>query len=116
MPKPQDFLPLETVKSFIAQGLIYAFDPETKSRAAAVEYGTDGVAKLTFSDGQHETGQWGFTQQGYWTSYNNFREGARHEFLLKQIAPQIMQAYHGDGRRAYVQTALSALPDSITGE
>jgi hypothetical protein len=111
----QGMLPLESVKAFIAHGRIHAFDPDSAEHVALVDYRPDGSCKLEFSDGRFEGGVWGFTNAGYWTSYQNFRDGARNEFCLQLIAPQIMQAFHSDGRRAYVQSTFNTLPDDFKG-
>jgi hypothetical protein len=112
----REFESIESVKEFIFQRRINAFHPDNREHVAVVEYDPSGACSLEFADGRSDIGSWGFTDQGYWTSYRNFRDGERHEFLLQLIAPQIMQAFHANGTRAFLQSAFSESPPKFDGE
>jgi hypothetical protein len=108
-----DFQSIENVKAFILDGPIHAFHPDSREHVAVVDYDPSGICSLEFSNGRSDAGNWGLTDNGYWTSYRNFRDGKRHEFCLQLITPQVMQAFHSNGTRAFLQSTSSELPGKL---
>lgn len=105
-------LTAEELKSFMAGKTLYAFDPDTKARVASVSYGSEGDCVARFADGTQDTAEWGLEGDTYWTRYANFRGGEVNRFTLDLIADQVAQAYHTDGRRAFLQSPLEVLDTS----
>ena len=92
------------VHDFISGQTLHAFDPETGARAASVTYRADGRVEAQFADGASDIGTWGLSGAQYWTRYTTFRDGEIHHFSLERIDADTAQAYHADGRRAFVQS------------
>ncbi|MEP2641143.1 hypothetical protein [Roseobacter sp.] len=90
---------------------LYAFDPVTRARVAWVAYHPNGTCRAEFSDGTVDHGQFGLEGDTYWTRYTGFRAGETHRFYLVEITPKLAQAYHVDGRQAFLQTPLKTLPN-----
>lgn len=86
-----------------------AFDPDSHAAVASVTYRADGTCTARFPDGTQDRGQFGLSGDTYWTRYTDFRAGETHHFYLERVAPQVTQAYHADGRRAYLQSPLAKL-------
>lgn len=95
--------------AFLFGRTLHAFDPDSCKRVATVRYGLDGICGVTFVDGTQDQGCYGLEDDTYWTRYDKFRAGETHCFYLVQVAPHIAQAYHADGQRAFLQSALPEL-------
>ena len=91
------------LRDFILGRVVHAFDPESGEKVATVGYRNDGTCwmQLAGSD-EVEPGSYGIEGHEYWTRYARFRGGDRHGFYLTALAPDRAQAYHSDGRRAYL--------------
>lgn len=98
---------------FLTDKSVQVFDPETGRQVATARYEQSGLCEAMFIDGQTDCGRWGQTQTGYWTQYSTFREGTRNAFVLVLITPDVAQAFHEDGSRAFIQTPLKELPSDI---
>lgn len=92
------------VHAFLTDRELYAVDPDTGAIVASVTYRGDGTCHAVMSANDDSPGTWGLTDTGYWTKYDRFREGQRHEFTLIRLSEHAAQAYFGDGRRAFTQT------------
>ncbi|WP_281685341.1 hypothetical protein [Thalassobaculum salexigens] len=97
------------LREFLFGKTLNCYDPESRVHIATAHYGQDGVCRMTFSDGTEDTGVFGLTDDIYWTQYKRFRSGTLNKFYLESVAPQIAQAFHTDGRRAFLQTPLPTL-------
>jgi hypothetical protein len=101
------------VIDFMLGKTLYSFDPGTRTRAAAITYSSDGTCVAAFEDGTKDKGAFTIHGDTYETQYEVFRAGSVNRFYLMWLMPGIVQAYHTDGRRAFVQTELAALPDGL---
>lgn len=101
-------LEAKDLRAFLFGRRLYVFDPATRARFATVSYGTDNRCHAVFSDRTEDHGTYGFEGDLYWTGYSRFRDGAIHRFFLVRVEDDVMQAYHADGARAFLQ---SPLPD-----
>ena len=90
--------------AFLNDRTLHALDPDTREAVARVTYGGDGTCHAVMVSGESTPGVWGLTDTGYWTQYERFRDGERHEFTLVLISDRVAQAYFADGRRAFLQT------------
>lgn len=102
----------DEVKAFLFDQTLYAFDPETLSRVATVQYRHDWSCHVTMENGDTDAGQYGFEGDLYWTRYDRFRDGAAHRFSLIRIDDHIVQAMFDDGTRAFIQSPLAQLSRS----
>ncbi|MEM1044541.1 MAG: hypothetical protein AAGL24_00265 [Pseudomonadota bacterium] len=93
------------VRQFIEARTIPALDPDTGETVAWVTYRADRSCHVRFTDGSEDVGRYGFEDHFYWTQYGSFRGGARNRFYLVDLGEGRAQAYHEDGRRAYIQIA-----------
>lgn len=100
------------VRSFLLGRKLAAYDPDTMARAAVVTYHTDATCQVDFADGTRDQGEYGFSEEIYWTRYRNFRAGETHQFRLTLLRPDVAQAYFADGRIAYLQSPLMSLEQS----
>lgn len=98
------------VRRFLLGRQVHAFDPQTGTRVAMVEYQRDGTCTLHFATGETESGVYGFDGNSYWTRYDAFRGGKTNSFHLQARGPGVAQAHFTDGRRAYLQSHHPALP------
>jgi hypothetical protein len=104
------------VREFLVGKTLNCYDPESLVHISTAHYGLDGVCRMTFSDGTEDTGVFGLADDIYWTQYKRFRSGTLNQFYLEGLAPQMAQAFHTDGRRAFLQTPLSTLEmDALEG-
>ena len=101
------------ISEFLAASRINVFDPETLELVAQVSYRRDGCVEMETTDGGTDRGVWGIDGDLYWTQYECFRGGLRHEFSLEVVSGDIMQAYFGDGQRAFLQTHKPSLAPSL---
>lgn len=99
------------LRAFMVGKTLHAFDPGTRKRVAAVTYMADGACIARFVDGTEDRGQYGLSGDTYWTKYTRFRAGQTSEFYLVELLDQVAQAYHTDGRRAYLQSPLIELDE-----
>ena len=99
------------IEEFLSGRSTYAFDPSTHKRVASVTYHTSGVCTARFEDGGDDDGQWGIAGDTYWTRYRTFRNGLKNVFYLEWVASDLVQAYHEDGTRAFLQSGLKELGD-----
>lgn len=97
------------LKRFIQGRTLFAYDPETRKQVAQVVYRTDGFCEASFADGTHDRGTYGFSGDTYWTRYDRFRNGETNGFYLMLVEAEVAQAYHLDGRSAYLQSPKGAL-------
>lgn len=98
----------QQVRAFISGQTVQALDPESGELAATVTYGDGGMCVARFADGRTDTGHYGFADDCYWTRYATFRDGTENRFYLVRLRPDRAQAYHDDGRRAYLQVIVPA--------
>ncbi len=98
------------LQAFLVGQQLYCFDPADRAHVATIRYRKDGTCLATFADGGEDQGTYGLTDDAYWTQYTNFRAGERNAFHLVPVAPQVVQAWHTDGRRAFLQSPLPHLP------
>lgn len=101
------------LRAFMVDQTLHVFDPDSHAHVATVTYGEDSCL-AQFADGTEDRGQFGLSRDTYWTRYTRFRAGETNHFYLVQIAPQIVQAYHTDGRRAFLQSPLTLLEKDAT--
>lgn len=99
----------DELREFLFGKTLNCYDPESRALISTAHYGEDGVCRMIFSDGTEDTGVFGLTDDIYWTQYKRFRSGTLNQFYLERVSPQIAQAFHTDGRRAFLQTPLSTL-------
>lgn len=97
----------DELREFLFGKTLNCYDPESRAHISTAHYGLDGVCRMTFSDGTEDEGVFGLVDDLYWTQYKQFRSGTLNHFYLERISPQIAQAFHSDGRRAFLQTPLS---------
>lgn len=100
MAKP--YMTSKDVHSFISGKTVYAFDPNTGAFVATLVYCADGTIEARFADAKVDNGQYGFEGQLYWTRYENFRSGQKHAFHLQAVDDSTAQAFHDDGRKAFL--------------
>ena len=96
-------LPIHEVSAFLSGRTLLVIDPETRATLGKVTYNGDGTCHAVMDGGQESPGNWGLTENGYWTQYTHFREGKRHAFTLVRVGGDMAQAYFADGRRAFLQ-------------
>ncbi|MEP5731945.1 MAG: hypothetical protein ABJL67_21500 [Sulfitobacter sp.] len=101
----------QDLRAFMVGKTLHAFDPDSGERVASVTYMADGACVARFVDGIEDRGQYGLSGDTYWTKYTDFRAGQISEFYLVEVADQVAQAYHTDGRRAYLQSPLIELEE-----
>lgn len=94
----------EEVQAFLTDRTLNAIDPESGDVVGYSIYRADGTCRVVMASGEDSPGVWGLTDTGYWTQYERFRGGMRHEFTLVRVGDRIAQAYFADGRRAFLQT------------
>jgi len=91
--------------------------PVTSSSCAKTKCGlqpfNNGVCRAVFAQGWGDTGNWGLTEDGYWTQYQGVRDGEWHALSLVPIAHYVVQAYHANGEPAFLQTPLPELPPDV---
>ncbi|MEP5624454.1 MAG: hypothetical protein ABJP82_17920 [Hyphomicrobiales bacterium] len=92
------------LQNFIQGKELYAYDPVTREKIAQVTYGSDGRCVVMFANGTNDRGTYGFLEDTYWTRYDVFRNGETNSFYLTRVGPELAQAYHLDGRPAYLQS------------
>ena len=97
------------ILAFLTAGPIHVFDPDSLDPVAEVTYRTDGSVGMKTTDGTTDAGAWGVTGDLYWTRYQRFRDGKRHEFYLEIVDDQTMQAHFGNGERAFLQSHKALL-------
>lgn len=97
------------VRAFLYGKTLFIYEPETLKSVAKVTYGSDGRCTALFADGSSDAGQFGFSGDTYWTKYDRFRSGETNHFYLVPVEPEVAQAFHADGRRAFLQSPLSSL-------
>lgn len=97
------------VEAFLVGQTLHAFDPDSHNKVASVTYQDDGTCVAIMKDGTEDRGHYGVDEGIYWTRYNQFRGGETHHFYLVRVGPQVAQAYHSDGRRAFLQSPLARL-------
>lgn len=91
------------VRAFIEGRTVRAIDPATGQHVATVSYGPDGSCRMQPTTGAPaEPGVYGFSGDLYWTRYAEFRGGETNRFTLVAEGPGRAQAWHDDGRRAYL--------------
>lgn len=91
------------LQAFIFGRVVDAFDPETGDQVATVSYLADGTCRFVRPGSVAvEQGSYGLADREYWTRYTAFRDGGRNSFYLVALAPGLAQAYHSDGRRAFL--------------
>lgn len=106
----QSRLSAAELRRFLEGRRLYAFDPVSRAQVAQVTYAPGGICHARFTDGTKDSGAYGFKEATYWTQYTRFRAGQRSEFYLTWHGDQIAQAWHSDGRMAFLQSPLSELP------
>lgn len=94
---------------FLTVGTVFAFDPDTLDPVAQVTYGPRGRVSMVHQDGRTDSGDWGIDGNHYWTRYKDFRDGSLNRFYLEPVDAQTAQAYHSDGRRAFLQSHKCSL-------
>ncbi|MEQ8813900.1 MAG: hypothetical protein RLO51_14915 [Thalassobaculum sp.] len=93
----------DELRRFIEGRTVRALDPETGAGVATVAYRPDGSCRLRhLAGGAVEDGRYGFDGPVYWTRYAAFRGGEVNRFTLTAVRPGRAQAWHDDGRRAYL--------------
>jgi hypothetical protein len=97
------------VLKFLSDRTIYVFNPETRLLVATVEYQADGACCASFVEGKSDKGTWGMEDDSYWTRYLEFRNGEKNSFYLQWVSDDVVQAYHTDGSRAYLQSGSPTL-------
>lgn len=95
------------LERFIHGRTVAAIDPETGATFARVTYRPDGVCIVAHQGGRLERGRYGFADGCYWTIYPTFRDGRKNSFYLTTEGPGRAQAWHDDGRRAYLLDQVS---------
>ncbi|MEQ8348538.1 MAG: hypothetical protein RIB84_29335 [Sneathiellaceae bacterium] len=91
------------LRDFIFGRTVQARDPESGALVATVSYLADGTCRFARPGSDAvEQGVYGLAEREYWTRYTAFREGKPNSFYLVALAPDRAQAYHSDGRRAYL--------------
>ncbi len=91
------------VRAFIAGRTVRAIDPATGQAVATVSYLPGGTCRIARADGTPpEDGVYGFSEHLYWTRYAAFRDGGTNSFYLVEQGPGRAQAWHDDGRRAFL--------------
>ncbi|MCR9136676.1 MAG: hypothetical protein NXI27_11810 [Alphaproteobacteria bacterium] len=90
------------VRRFIEGKTVSALVPETGDLFGSVTYGPDGSCHARFADRTEDIGRYGFDGQTYWTRYKTARGGVTNHFFLIDLGEGRAQAYHDDGRRAYL--------------
>ena len=100
-----DMMDATAVRHCIEGKTIPALDPDTEETVACITYRADRSCHVRFADGTEDVGRYGFEDHYYWTQYNAFRGGTRNRFYLVDLGEGRAQAYHEDGRRAYIQIA-----------
>lgn len=100
------------LQAFISGRTLFAYEPDTLARVAEVIYQPDGICLASFANGTKDNGIYGFSDAAYWTRYAKFRNGETNQFYLILVGPQIAQAYHADGRLAFLQSPLASLNQS----
>jgi len=101
------------LRAFLVGQTLFAFEPETFRNVAKVTYGADGTCSAVFADETRDSGRFGISGDVYWTRYSRFRQGETHRFFLVTVADDIAQAFHGDGRRAFLQSPHAKLDRSL---
>jgi len=94
----------DDLRAFMFGKVLYVFEPATRARFAAVQYGADYTCHARFEDGSEDTGTYGFEGEHYWTRYLRFRDGTTHYFFLVPLAPDTAQAFYQDGTQAFLQS------------
>lgn len=97
------------LRGFLFGQTLHAFDPDLRERIATVCYETDGNCFVTFVDGTRDRGRFNLDGDIYSTCYEKFRSGETNAFYLVEVAPQITQAFHKNGKRAFLQSPLLEL-------
>ncbi len=97
-----EFIAGPEVRRFISGQTVYSFHPATGELVATLYYQAGGKCNVHFVNGDVDYGTYGFSNQLYWTRYENFRSGRKHEFYLEKVDRFSMQAYHEDGSKAYL--------------
>ncbi len=99
----------EELKAFLFGKTLYSFDPETRKLAATITYDAGGTCVAVFADGTQDRGQFELVGDTYSTKYAQFRSGETNHFYVERVASHVVQAYHTDGRRAFLQSPLAKL-------
>lgn len=102
-------LSADGVHALLYGNTLHAFDPKSLRRVASVRYDMQHRCHLVFDDGGEDEGSYGFEGDMYWTRYAKFRDGAQCWFYLVPAGPDVVQAFHADGTRAFLQSPLKAL-------
>lgn len=97
------------LRAFLMHRTIYVFDPDTRAPVAEVWYEAGGEVRMRHADGRPDQGRWGLEGDAYWTQYDGFRGGSVNSFTLEPLDADTAQAYHTDGRRAYLQSHIQSL-------
>lgn len=101
------------LRGFLLGQTLFAFEPETFRNVAKVTYRADGSCTAVFADETQDTGKFGISGDCYWTQYARFRQGETHHFFLVAVADNVAQAFHSDGRRAFLQSPLAHLDQEL---
>lgn len=109
MPDPSGHLFAHEILAFLTAGKIYVYDPDTLQRVAHVFYNKNGRVQMQTIEGTSDGGKWGILGDMYWTQYAQFRNGQRHDFILKHISDDTMQAFFKNGDKAFLQSHRSSL-------
>ncbi len=92
------------VREFLFGRSLDCFHPDTKARAATIDYLANGTCKAAMVDGASDEGRYGFDRDLYWTQYSWFRDGGLFRFYLERVDDSTCQAYFEDGVKAFIQT------------
>jgi len=92
------------VREFLFGRSLDCFHPDTKAKAATIEYLANGTCKAAMVDGASDEGRYGFERDMYWTQYSWFRDGGLFRFYLERVDDSTCQAYFEDGGKAFIQT------------
>lgn len=104
--RPDRLMTADQVRSFIGGNVLQALDPVTGEVVATVTYDRDGTCRFTFANGDTDEGHYGFVDHYYWTRYRRFRDGTENRFALEPLGAGRAQAWHDDGRRAFIQAVM----------
>ncbi len=104
--EPSRLMTAEQVRSFIGGRILQAVDPDSGEVVATVTYGPDGACTVAFANGDTDEGSYGFVDHFYWTRYRRFRDGTENRFALEPLGTGKAQAWHDDGRRAFIQAVV----------
>ena len=92
------------VREFLFGRSLDCFHPDTKAKAATIEYLASGICRAAMVDGTSDEGRYGFDRDLYWTQYSWFRDGGMFRFYLERVDDITCQAYFEDGVIAFLQT------------